>query len=331
MRGKRVQWMVAMTAALALGAGALVATAAQKGPADVVAMVNGSKITQAAYDRETRRVQQYLRAMGKSVEGPQWAEMKKRILETLIERELLYQESRKAAIEVEKTAVDAEIDKLKKRFPTDADFQKALQRMNFSEAEARGEIERALAVQRFMAENAPKGAAVTDAEVKTYYESHPQLFQQPERVRASHILIKVDSKADQAGRDKAREQAEALRVRASKGEDFAALAKEFSQGPSAPNGGDLGLFGRGKMVKPFEDVAFALKPGEVGAVVETKFGYHVIKVTEKKPAATAPYDMVKEQLREHLQKARAQQEMGLMVQKLKEKAKVERYPAPESK
>jgi peptidyl-prolyl cis-trans isomerase C len=109
-----------------------------------------------------------------------------------------------------------------------------------------------------------------------------------------------------------------------KGEDFASLAKEFSQCPSNAKGGDLGYFQRGQMVPPFEQVAFALKPGAVSDIVETKFGYHLIKVIDKKAETTIPYKDVKEKLEQNLKREKIQKEVTLYVEKLKEKAKVEK-------
>ena len=90
-------------------------------------------------------------------------------------------------------------------------------------------------------------------------------------------------------------------------------------------GGDLGYFTRGQMVKPFEDAAFAMKPGEVSAVVETKFGYHLIKVTDKKPETTMSYDDVKERLEEFLKQRKMQEEINVYVKRLEETAKIERF------
>ncbi len=109
------------------------------------------------------------------------------------------------------------------------------------------------------------------------------------------------------------------------GQDFAALAREHSQGPSAENGGDLGYFGRGQMVKPFEDAAFALKPGEVSDIVETRFGYHLIKVFDKQPEGIMAYAEVKERLTEHLKAQRIDQEARNYIDTLKKDAKIEKF------
>ncbi len=153
----------------------------------------------------------------------------------------------------------------------------------------------------------------------------PGLFKQPEQVRASHILIKVEPQADESQKAAARKKIQKIQQRLQKGEDFAALAEEFSQCPSSAKGGDLGYFRRGQMVKPFEEAAFALKPGEVSDVVETKFGYHLIKVIEKKSETTIAFEDIKDRLEQYLKQEKVQKEVSLYAQKLKEKAKVERF------
>jgi peptidyl-prolyl cis-trans isomerase C len=103
------------------------------------------------------------------------------------------------------------------------------------------------------------------------------------------------------------------------------LAREYSEGPSSVKGGDLGYFGRGQMVKPFEDAAFALNVGELSEVVETRFGYHLIKVTGKNPETVVAYADVKERLQKYLKDEKVQQEVSAYVEDLKTKAKVERF------
>lgn len=123
------------------------------------------------------------------------------------------------------------------------------------------------------------------AEITAYYNAHQQEFAAPERVHAAHILIKLPANATAAEDAAARKKALAVLARAKAGDDFAGLAREYSDDPgSKASGGDLGVFGRGQMIKPFEDAAFGMTPGEVTGPVKTQFGYHIIKLIEKIPA-----------------------------------------------
>ncbi len=149
-------------------------------------------------------------------------------------------------------------------------------------------------------------AEVTEEEIRRYYEEHESEFSTPEKVRARHILFRLEPSASAEQKQEARKRAEEALSRIRKGEDFATLAKELSQDPgSAEQGGDLGFFERGKMVAPFEAVAFSLEPGSVSEPVETTFGFHIIKVEEKLPAHTRPFDEVKATLSERLKRERA--------------------------
>lgn len=133
----------------------------------------------------------------------------------------------------------------------------------------------------------------TDAEVQTYYDSHLSDYQRKEEVRARHILFKVAPDASDADKAAARSKAEAVLAQAKGGGDFAELAKQNSQDVSAAEGGDLGLFGRGVMMPTFETAAFALEPGQISEIVETPFGFHIIKLEEKLPERTEPLEAVR--------------------------------------
>jgi peptidyl-prolyl cis-trans isomerase C len=326
MRMMRGKWFWALGAGVICLLIALFALLRVKGSSDDrVALVGGTVITQDDFDREMNQVKQGLQNMGKPLIDSQLSEIKKEVLEKLINRELLYQESQREGIKVMEEEVDEELKALKKRFPSEAEFETALKEANLSEVEVKFQIERGLAIDEFITGHFVEKVTISNDELRAFYESHPESFKQPEQVRASHILIKWDPQEDESKRFSARKKIDEIRYKLRKGEDFAALAKEFSQCPSSSKGGDLGYFGRGQMVKPFEDAAFSLMPGQVSDVVETKFGYHLIKVNEKRPETTVAFEDIKEGLDRYLTQEKVQKEVNLYVQKLKEKATVERY------
>jgi peptidyl-prolyl cis-trans isomerase C len=339
MQAKRSRWSWVLVAFLALALVGSSALAEEKQPPEgKIAVVNGSVITRADFDREVSRVRQRLFSMGKPPSDSQLAEIKKEVLESLIDRELLYQESEKkgvivdeAAVNeelrviVDEAAVNEELRKLKERFPSEAEFKSVLSRANLSEVAFKSELKHGMAIKQFIDKQFVQKITVSGEESKTYYDSHPDLFKQPERVRARHILIKVDPGADESQKAEARKKMKEIQEKVQKGEDFAALAKEFSEGPSSAKGGDLGYFRRGQMVKPFEEAAFPLQPGEVSEIVETGYGYHLIMVIDKKPETTIAYKDVKDRLEQHLKREKVRKEVSLYVEKLEEKAKVERF------
>ncbi len=173
---------------------------------------------------------------------------------------------------------------------------------------------RQLIVQRVLQLQVREKVKVTPEEVKEYYEKNVEKFQVPEKVRAAHILVKEEKLA--------RELAEKIK----KGSDFAALAAQHSLDPSKLNGGDLGFFERGRMVGEFEKAAFALKDQEVSGVVQTKFGFHLIKVLEHSPARPMEFGEVKDRLAQELLTKNQQQAFAKLLEDLKKKIPVQTYP-----
>jgi len=303
----------------------LVMAAETPPPTDKAAVVNGTIITQAELDSQMKVVMDRLKASGRLPEVSQLDQIRSQVLENLIARDLLYQESQKKGIKISEEEVNQQLIKLKAQFPNEAEFNNALNRMDLTEASIKEKLERDLALKKLIEDEIAPKVTVSDSEIRAFYENNPATFKQPERVKASHILIKVDPQANASQKAEAQKKIDLVQAKLQKGEDFGALAKEYSEGPSGPQGGDLGYFARGQMVKPFEDAAFAMKPGEVSGMVETRFGYHLIKVTDKTPEGTMPYNDVKERLGEFLKQKKIQDEINVYVKNLEEKAKIERF------
>jgi peptidyl-prolyl cis-trans isomerase C len=289
-----------------------------------VAVVNGTVINQAEFDSEMNRVLERLQRTGRFPNDIERSQIKNQVLENLIARELLYQESQKKGIKVDQKEIEAQLTALKGRFPSEAEFKNALSTMNLTEAGLRFQFERDLAIRKLLDDQIGGKSTVSEKESRAYYDGNLESFKKPEQVRASHILIKVDPGADEAKKAEARTKIESLQAKLKNGEDFGALAKEYSEGPSGPKGGDLGFFGRGQMVKPFEETAFSMKPGQVSGMVETRFGYHLIMVTERTPESTLSYEEVKDRLEQYLKQQKVQEEIAAYVETLKGKAKIER-------
>lgn len=146
---------------------------------------------------------------------------------------------------------------------------------------------------------------VSKQEIEEYYNDNINSYKVPEKICARHILFRLKENATKAEAAKVRKKAEAVLKMARAGKNFATLAKKYSQGPTGKNGGDLGCFSRGKMVKPFEDAAFKLKKGEISDLVKTRFGYHIIKVENIQPAKTKSLDEVRSQIEDILKENQA--------------------------
>lgn len=292
---------------------------------DKAAVVNGTVIKKADFEREMSRVQNRLVSMGRNMGEFNMSEIKTEVLESLINRELLSQESRKKGITISDADVDAQVKKVRDRFKSEDEFKQALNKMNFSESDLKSQIKDEMVFQRFIDSQFVENVSVSEKEAKDYYDSHLNLFKQPEQVRASHILIKVDPKADKSEKEKAMQKTQTIQEKLAKGEKFSVLAEQFSDCPSKAKGGDLGFFGRGQMVQPFEKAAFSLKKGETSDIVETAFGYHIITVTDKKPETTTAFNDVQDKIQQYLKQEKVQKEIMIYVEKLKKNAKIERY------
>jgi len=177
---------------------------------------------------------------------------------------------------------------------------------------------------------------VTEDDMKLYYKAHQDEFKTPEMVRARHILVKVGKSASQEVKSKSKEKIEEILKRIKSGEDFAKVASEVSDDTgSKEKGGDLGFFRRGMMVSEFEKAAFSLKLGEVSDIVETQFGFHIIKVEEKKESVLEPYEKVKEKVKEKVFNDQRKSKVEEFIEKAMKDAGVElnlsplTFPKPE--
>jgi peptidyl-prolyl cis-trans isomerase C len=167
-------------------------------------------------------------------------------------------------------------------------------------------------------------STITDEEVRAYYDTHPEEFGPKPQAHAQHILIRTNPAMTEEEKATARDRAESLSAQARQGADFAALAAEHSEDPSAAqNRGDLGWFPAGTMVPPFEQAAFAMEPGQVSDVVETQFGYHVIKLLEKGETTAMPFDQVAVGIRNRLGEQGLQTRFRAMLDSLRTAGNVE--------
>jgi len=290
-----------------------------------VAVINDAVITQEAFEQEMTPVLKQMEMQGQKPDETQVAEIRKKVLDNMINREVLYQASQKKDFTADDKAVEEKLASFKKQFPDEAQFKEALSKMNLSEEVIKKQIREQLSIQQLVDQEVVPNITVSEADAKAYYEANPQFFKQPEQVKARHILIKVAPDADEAKKAEARKKLETVQKKLKEGGDFAELAKEYSEGPSSTKGGDLGSFGRGQMVKPFEEVAFAMEEGTVSDIVETRFGYHLIKVEEKKPESTVSFADGKERIEQMLKRQKVSEAVNEYIESLKKDAEIEVY------
>jgi peptidyl-prolyl cis-trans isomerase C len=282
---------------------------------DVLARVNGEPVNKSDFDRLVKSME-----LGN---GPIPAERRDEILRGALDQLVTYtvmkQEAASRKVAVTEAEVDGRLKEMQGQFPNEAEFQKALAARSMTVDQFRADTKVDMMIGKMLDAEVAGDAAATEAEAKDFYAKNPDKFMQGESVRASHILIMANEKTDEAARKQARAKIDGILKRVKAGEDFAALAKENSQDGSAQQGGDLNFFRRGQMVPEFDKAAFALKPGEVSDVVTTQFGYHIIKVTERKEAAAVPYEQVSPRIVQYLKQQRA----NTFIETVKKKARIE--------
>jgi peptidyl-prolyl cis-trans isomerase C len=265
------------------------------------------------------------------------ARLRPRLLEKLIGDELLREDAARAEITVTPKELSTELDEilsqhLTRTGQTRADFEQMIESREgvgldefLAQRVADPEFKRSVLQKRLIEKRYPDDLKVSADEIKAQYEQDRQrVYEKPATVRASHILIRTDESATEEQKAEARAKAEAVLVEVKAPEaDFAALAGKHSECPSSAQGGDLGFFPRqGAMVEPFAAAAFALDVGQISDIVETRFGYHIIKVTEKKEPTVVTLEEATDQIREQLRAQKMQDLRMDHIAKLKEAAEI---------
>ncbi len=289
-----------------------------------VAVVNGTEISRTEFDREMNLAERKYAGNGVKLDEAQKKEVEKEVLEYMINSELLYQKSVKDDISIDPAAVEQEMKKMKSQFGSEEEFNNMLEQVNLTENDVEKQIKKGLSIQKLIETEVAGEIKIPEEDVKKYYEDNPETFKQQEQVKASHILVRTEPSADEAAKKEARQKLADMKTKIEEGADFAELAREHSECPSSSQGGDLGYFGRGQMVKPFEEAAFALDKGEVSDIVETDFGYHLIKVTDKKAEGKTDFAQVEGNIKEYLKNQKMQDEMMQYIAELKEDAEIKR-------
>ncbi|MDT8389857.1 MAG: peptidylprolyl isomerase [Lentisphaeria bacterium] len=247
------------------------------------------------------------------------------IVSEFIKHVLLKQEALKAGVVVPESEVDKVLSACERSLPDGLTLEEALGKKGLTLSAMREKIKEDLMIPMLLQTKFGEKFEPTDEELKTFYEENPKLFTVPETVSARHILLKFGPEMTDENKRGLREKMEGLRNRLIAGEDFAILAQTYSDCPSKALGGALKPFARGKMVKEFDDAAFGQKTGELGDIVETRFGYHLIEVTARDKGGLKPFDDVREKLSATLERRQRAQAMLAYLAELKKNADIEYF------
>ncbi|MBI4793314.1 MAG: peptidylprolyl isomerase [Deltaproteobacteria bacterium] len=182
------------------------------------------------------------------------------------------------------------------------------------------EMRNRILVEMLISKRLDTQTEVTPEEIAAYYAEHSSEFEQGEQVQAQHILIRLDADAGTEEQEKARKSIAMIQERLKKGESFADLAAQYSEDPGSKNkGGNLGYFGRGQLVKEFEDACFAAKPGEISAPIRTGFGWHLVQVLDRKAPEKLALEQVSKEIAAKLKAQRNEQALKKLIAELKTK------------
>ena len=304
----------------------------QSKKSEIVATVNGEEITRTKLQRAAgtqqlvmkiaKTNQQFAQLLYSSEAGQNLLEeFNKTKLEEVINNTLLKQAAAESDVELtekEKNEMfNQQVSKIKKQNNlTDEQFESALSKQGIESIDQYKKMfleNENLLIQKFIEEKVLADVEISDQEAKEFYNNNTQKYKQGKRVKASHILVESKEKADD------------LYSKLQDGESFSKLAENNSiDNRSAKNGGQLGFIEKGQFIEKFEKVAFNLKVGTTSKPVETEYGYHIIKVSDKKEASTKKFEEVKSQIKSQLFSQKRQKAINEYIQKLRDEAKIEK-------
>lgn len=290
---------------------------------EVVAKVNGEEITkQTLLEQAAARRQQMIQ--GRAPQVSEDAVFYRGVLDDIVRGILLFDEAGAKGFQATEDEVEQQIGAIRAGFPDEAALVAALETQGTTTEQLTESIRKELSIRRFVSEAVVSEIQITDEDKKAYYDANLERMQHPEQVRVRHILIGVPEDAAAEARAEALTKANDLKQQIDSGADFAALAKEHSgDTTSAELGGEIPWIGPSQTVPPFEQAAYALAKGEVSAPVETRFGYHIIELLDRKAAGVLEFTQVEPRIGQVLQQEQIRVRLDDLVNQLKSQASIE--------
>ena len=287
-----------------------------------VAKVNGAPVPRELFNREYRQTMERYQRARHEVKPALRERLKDNIIRRLVDAEVIRQQAKKLEIEVPVQEMTEKWNAHKKRYGSEEAFAAFLDRAGTTANDVKRTFETNLLRERVFAE-VSKNVMVEPGEAQAFYKENEKRYQEPEQVRASHILFRVPAGASSEQRTQKTKLAEDVLARLKKGERFDKLAKEFGEDPTKARGGDLGFFTRGRMVKPFEEAVWKLDKGALSGLVRTQFGIHLIKKTDHRPRRKKAFSEVREQIERSLLARKRNQAIRESLDTWKKTAKIE--------
>ena len=288
---------------------------------DPVAVVDGVEIKKADLEQAFSRMLAAQGIPADKLPEEQRIQGYRTILDDMIIEKIVTKKAADTKVSDEEVA--AKLEGFKTRFGSEAAFKEQIAKSGMTIEKVKENVREGMRQENWINTQINGKDVVADSDAEDFYKKNPDQFKQPEQVRASHILVKVEQDAKPEVVAEKEKAAKAIAARVKKGEAFDKLAQELSEDPSAKqNSGDLNFFGKGQMVPEFSDAAFKMKKDEISEPVRSQFGFHVIKVTDRKEAETLSLEAAKPKLLAYLKQQKRQGEIEKVVKELREKADV---------
>jgi peptidyl-prolyl cis-trans isomerase C len=287
------------------------------------AKVDGVEISNASLEASFEEYQRDNNVNISAVRYPgRVVEMRGEVLEELVNQELVWQTVKEKQLIASPEEVDKALEEVREQFDTEDGLIRRITIDGFTPESYRVHVQKQVSTAKYM-QNVSSRATVSREEVHEFYVNNPDKLQVPETVRSRHILLTVHPNADENTRKGVRDKMDGIIEQLANGADFATLANTYSDDESSADGGDLGYFQHGQMVKPFDDAAFALNVGEISGIVETVYGLHVIKLEDRQPRQTVTEEMAFEQIFDYLMQLKRRQALIDEISRLRRNAEIE--------
>ncbi len=292
---------------------------------DVVAQVNGVDISGGLISRELRKAVAQYKKRGMPLNAEQEKSAAKKLIDDEIGRTLLVLKAKDSGINITQEMMDARLKEVQAKFKSEAVFAHKLADQGMTLEQYKTELNTDLYMDGIIKKEIETRIQVPENDVRDYYEKNKNKFASQEKVRASIILLKFNPSKGKAGEQAVLKKFQTILDQVKNGTDFAAMARKYSEDSLATKGGDLGFFTQSQMLPAFSDRAFKMKVGEVSEVFRTGHGFHVLKVTDRKPAETSPFESEKEKIEDFLKQKKVSQATREYIEVLKKQAKIKTY------
>jgi parvulin-like peptidyl-prolyl isomerase len=286
----------------------------------IVAVVNNEVITQAELNTILLPIYSQYKATYSDEELlKKIDEAKKNILYQLIEDKLILQEAEKIGVSATDEEVDERLQQIKSQFSSSDEFRDALASQGLTVVDLKEKYKEQIMIKKMVNREVRSRVSITPIEIALFYEKNKEDFKVPAQVKVMTIMVRKNDQDPEANTESLK-KVKMIELKIAEGEDFAKLAREYSQDPSAVDGGDMGYISQGQMMKKIDEVIFSLKPGEISQTIETPVGYHIFKIVEVKEAGAESFDDARLEIENYLFQEKAKERFDEWMAGLKENA-----------